>query len=155
MEWLETYKPIWVSQVVLVIKNPPVNAGDLDSYGSGRSPGEGNGNPLQFSCLENPMDREAWWAIVHRVAKSQTRLKWLSTHARVVLMKKKVTLSCLTLCNNIEACQALLQDSPCKSIGVGCHSLLQGIFSTQGSKPGLPHCRQILYQLSHHLIFFW
>ena len=95
------------------------------------------------------MDREAWWATVHRVAKSQTRLKRLSTHARVVLMKKKVTLSCLTLCNNIEACQALLQDSPCKSIGVGCHSLLQGIFSTQGSKPGLPHCRQILYHLSH------
>ena len=42
--------------------------------GSGRSPGEGNGNPLQYSCLENPMDREAWWATVHGVAKSQTRL---------------------------------------------------------------------------------
>ena len=39
---------------------------------SGRSPGEGNGNPLQYSCLENPMDRGAWWAIVHGVAKSQT-----------------------------------------------------------------------------------
>ena len=43
--------------------------------GSGRSPGEGNGNPLQYSCLENPMDREAWWAAVHSVTKSQTRLK--------------------------------------------------------------------------------
>ena len=43
--------------------------------GSGRFPGEGNGNPLQYSCLENPMDREAWWATVHRVAKSQTQLK--------------------------------------------------------------------------------
>ena len=42
--------------------------------GSGRSPGEGNGNPLQYSCLENPMDRGAWWATVHRVAKSQTGL---------------------------------------------------------------------------------
>ena len=42
--------------------------------GSGRSPGEGNGNLLQYSCLENPMDREAWWAIVHAVAKSQKRL---------------------------------------------------------------------------------
>ena len=41
---------------------------------SGRSPGEGHGNPLQYSCLENPMDRGAWWATVHRVAKSQTRL---------------------------------------------------------------------------------
>ena len=51
------------------------NAGDLGSIpGSGRSPGEGNGNPLQYSCLENPMDGGAWWATVHRVAKSQTRL---------------------------------------------------------------------------------
>ena len=47
--------------------------------GSGRSPGGGNGNPLQYSCLENPTDRETWWATVHRVTKSQTRLKWLST----------------------------------------------------------------------------
>ena len=48
--------------------------------GSGRSPGEGNGNPLQYSCLGNPMDRGAWWAMVHRVTKSQTRLKQLSTY---------------------------------------------------------------------------
>ena len=49
------------------------NAGDLGSVPeSGRSPGEGNGNPLQYSCLENPMDRGAWWAIVHGVAKSRT-----------------------------------------------------------------------------------
>ena len=51
------------------------NVGDLGSIpGLGRSPGEGNGNPLQYSCLENPMDGEAWWATVHGVAKSQTRL---------------------------------------------------------------------------------
>ena len=51
------------------------NAGDLGSIPeSGRSPGEGNGNPLQYSCLENPMDRGAWWATVHGVAKSRTRL---------------------------------------------------------------------------------
>ena len=51
------------------------NAGDPGSIpGSGRSPGEGNGNPLQYSCLENPMDRGAWQATVHRVAKSRTRL---------------------------------------------------------------------------------
>ena len=48
--------------------------------GLGRSPGEGNGYPFQYSCLKNPMDRGAWWAIVHGVAKSQTRLKGLSTH---------------------------------------------------------------------------
>ena len=51
------------------------NAGDPDSIpGSGRSPGETNGNLLQDSCLENPMDRGAWWAIVHEVTKSRTRL---------------------------------------------------------------------------------
>ena len=49
------------------------NAGDLGSIpGSGRSPGEGNGSPLQYSCLENPMDKGAWWATVHEFAKSQT-----------------------------------------------------------------------------------
>ena len=58
-----------------VVKNPPVNAGNMVSTsGLGRSPGEGNGNPLQYSCLENPMDRGAWWATVHGVAESQTRL---------------------------------------------------------------------------------
>ena len=58
-----------------VVKNPPANAGDLGLIpGLGRSPGEESGNPLQYSCLENPMDREAWPAIVHKVAKSQTQL---------------------------------------------------------------------------------
>ena len=55
------------------------NAGDPGSIpGSGRSPGEGNGNPLQYSCLENLMDGGAWWATVHGVAKSRTGLKQLS-----------------------------------------------------------------------------
>jgi len=62
--------------VVVVVKNLPPSAGDLRDTGSipgwGRSPGEGNDNPLQYSCLEDPMDREAWWATVHRVTKSQT-----------------------------------------------------------------------------------
>ena len=53
-----------------VVKNPPANAGDAGSVpGSGRSPGEGNANPLQYSCLENPMDRGAWWTSVHEVTK--------------------------------------------------------------------------------------
>ena len=64
------------SQMALVVKNPPANAGDIREVGwiprSGRSPGGGHGNPLQKSCLENPMDRGAWWASVHKVAKSQT-----------------------------------------------------------------------------------
>ena len=58
-----------------VLKNSPVNAGDLGSIlGLGRSPGEGNGNPLQYSYPENPVDRGVWWATVHGVTKSQTRL---------------------------------------------------------------------------------
>ena len=73
--------PWWVSQVALVIKNPPSNAGDVRDTGSlpglGRSPGGGHGNPVQHSCLENPMDKGAWRAIVHMVAKSWTWLKWL------------------------------------------------------------------------------
>ena len=61
---------------MLVAKNPSANAGGVGSIpGSGRSPGEGNGNPLQYSCLENPMDRGAWRATVPGVAKSQTQLK--------------------------------------------------------------------------------
>ena len=66
----------WTSQVVLVVKNPPANAGDIRDAGLipglGRWPGGGHGNPLQYSCLENPMDREAWQVVVHRVAKSWT-----------------------------------------------------------------------------------
>ena len=57
------------------VKASACNAGDLGLIpGLGRSPGEGNGNPLQYSCLENPMDRGAWWATVHGVAKSRTQL---------------------------------------------------------------------------------
>ena len=73
---------IWASQVALVAKNPPANTGDLEirvqSMGGGRSSGGGRGNPLQYSCLESPMDRGAWWATVHRVAKSWTRLSHLA-----------------------------------------------------------------------------
>ena len=71
--------------MALEVKNPPANAGDTRDVGSipglGRSPGGGYGNPLQYSCLENPTDRGAWQAKVHRVAKSKTRLKRLSMHA--------------------------------------------------------------------------
>ena len=61
-----------------MVKNMPANAGDTGNkgsiLGSGRSSGEGNSNPLQYSCLGNPMDRGAWWATVHGVMKSWTRL---------------------------------------------------------------------------------
>ena len=63
---------IWVSQVALEVKNPPASEGDADSIPrSGRSPEGGHGNPLQYSCLENPMDSGAWQATVHGVAKSR------------------------------------------------------------------------------------
>ena len=75
------------SQLALVEKNLPANAGDVRDAslipGLGRAPGEGHGNPLQYSCLENPMDRGAWRATVCRVAKSKTRLKQLSIHAYI------------------------------------------------------------------------
>ena len=66
----------WASQVALVVKNLPANAGDIRDVdlipGSGRSPGGGHGNPPQYSCLQNSMNRGAWQDMVHGVAKSQT-----------------------------------------------------------------------------------
>ena len=64
------------SQMAIVVKNPPANAGNIRDVGSipgsGRSPGEGHGYPLQYSCLENPMDRGAWQATVYGVTQSRT-----------------------------------------------------------------------------------
>ena len=72
---------LWASRVVLVVKSSPANAGDIRDVGLvpelGRSPGGGRGNLLQYSCLENPMDRGAWQAIVHGVTKNWTWLKML------------------------------------------------------------------------------
>ena len=71
-----------------VVKNAPANAGDAGLIpGSGRSPGGGNGNPLQYSCLENPMDREGWWATVHAVTKSWT---WLNTHTQACMQTHRI-----------------------------------------------------------------
>ena len=65
-----------------MVKNPPVSAGDIRDMGSipelGRSPGGEHGNPFQYSCLENLMDRGIWWAAVHRVTKSRTKLSDLA-----------------------------------------------------------------------------
>ena len=75
----------WASQVVLVVKNLPANAGDIRDAvsipGLGRSSGGGNGNPIQYSCLENPMDRGAWRAPHDpQDCKESTQLRWLSKH---------------------------------------------------------------------------
>ena len=77
-----SYSVHGASQVALVVKNPPTNAGGIRDtgsvLGSGRPLEEGHGSPLQYSCLENPMDRGAWQATVHRVTKSRTGLNYLA-----------------------------------------------------------------------------
>ena len=77
------------SQFALVVKSLSASAGDLRNTdlipGSGRSPGGEHGNPIQYSCLENPMDRGAWWATVHGVAKNQIQPNFLSTEALTYL----------------------------------------------------------------------
>ena len=82
------YSGEWASQMALVVKNllAKANAVDIRDVGLisgwGRSPGEGYGNPLQYSCLENSMDGGAWWTTVHGVAKSWTGLEQLSMHTK-------------------------------------------------------------------------
>ena len=113
------------------------------------SSGEGNGNPLQYSCLENPMDGGAWWATVHGVAKGRTRLSnFTSCHvtspgdlANPGIEPRSPTLQVVSL--------PAEPQGKSKKIGVGSLSLLQWIFPTQESNQGLLHCRQILYQLSY------
>ena len=91
---------------MLVVKNLPANAGDVRDTGSilglGRSPGKEYGNPLQYSWLENAMDREAWQVIVHMVGKSQTQL---STHTSKLFSSvqfSSVAQSCPTLCDSMD-----------------------------------------------------
>ena len=79
-----------------MIKNPPANVDVGSVPGSGRSPGRGHGNLPQYSCLEDLLDRAAWWAIVHRVAKSQTGRERLNKYA---------DLKCLGLCQLLLSAQ--------------------------------------------------
>ena len=89
----------------LVVKNPSANAGGVRGVGSipgsGRSPGGGQSNPLQYSCLENSLDRGAWQATVHRVAKSQTGLKQLSTGCSPSFSGSHLTYSFLMICSSL------------------------------------------------------
>ena len=124
----------------------------------GNPHGEGNGNPLQCSCLENPRDSGAWWAAVYEVTQSRTRLKRLSSSSSsmhcswdfVQPLWKILTVNCSVTFNSLQPPWAdySLPGSSVHGIsgrntGVGSHSLLQGIFQTQGSN--LLHCRQSLY----------
>ena len=88
--------PLWLSS-----KESTCNAGDAGDIcwipGLGKFPGGGHGNPLKYSCLENPMDRGAWQATVHKVTKSRTPLKWLSTNAHMCIAE--------LLCCNLKSTQ--------------------------------------------------
>ena len=153
-----------------MVKNAPANAGDRRDVGSipgmGRSPGGGHGNPLQYLCLENPMDRGAWRATVHGAAKSWSQLS-TSTHT---FEERERTTSAGELgtspsspgagpwCRGVLsrfsrvqlfvtpwtlACQAPLSIGFSRqgywSTGVHCHFFLQGSFLTHGSNPHLLH----------------
>ena len=117
--------------------------------GLGRSPEEGNGNPLQYSCLRNCMEREAshrMWLVMLRwklqsvktpfFTEIQNNYKW--SESRSVMSDSLQPHGLYNPRNSLG-----------QNTGVGSLSLLQRIFRTQGSNPGLPHCAQILYQLSH------
>ena len=79
--FMHIYVNMWAFQGALLVKNLLINTRGTGSIpGLGRSPGAGHGNLLQYSCLENPMNREAWWTTTHRVTKSQTQLKQLNMH---------------------------------------------------------------------------
>ena len=106
----------------------------------------GSGNPLQYSCLENSMDRGAWWGIVHGVARVRHELVTFTlthihththtyTHTYIVFICcYLVTKSCPTLCNPVDHNPpGYPWDSPGKNTRVGCHFLLQGVFPTHGS----------------------
>ena len=134
--------------------------------------GEGNGTPLQYSCLENPMEGGAWWAALHGVAKSQTQLsdftltfhfhaleKEMATHSSVLAWRIPGTVEPGGLPSMgshsvrhdwSDLVAAAAEASLCpwnfsgKNTGMGCHFLLQGIFPTQGLNPWLLHCSWIL-----------
>ena len=145
--------------------------------------GEGNGTPLQYSCLENPMDGGAWWAAVHGVARNQTRLsdftftfhfhaleKEMATHSTVLAWRipgmgepgglpsvgsHRVRHDWSDLAAAAAGCSpsdfSVVGVLLGKNTGMNYHFLLQGIFQTLESNPGLLHYWQILYLLSLHL----
>ena len=77
----------WILAKVVMLPKEGDNIEEYNKVKAFLTVGEGGGNPLQYSCLENPMDRGAWWTAVHEVAESQTQLKWLSMHAFILNCK--------------------------------------------------------------------
>ena len=113
------------SQVALVVKNPPVNAKETRDAcsipGVGRSPGGGHNNPLQYSRLENPMDRGAWWATVHGSAKSWPQLKWLSKQGEYTCIysieQNFLVSAALSICFALQECSDSYPLSFLQSVG--------------------------------------
>ena len=133
-----------------MVKNLPANAGDPGSIpGLGRSLGEGHGNPFQYSCLGNPMDREAWWATVHGLAKSQVRLSNSTTN--VVLVSGAQQSDSVTHIHesilfqtlfSFGLLQSIRQSSLCYIVGPCWLSILNIVVCTcqsQTSNLSLPH----------------
>ena len=113
----------------------------------GKIPEGGNDNSLQYSCLGNPMERGGWWAIAHGVTKELDTTEGQNNKLCAVLVLSRVQ-----LCDPMDCGppgSSVHGNSPPNITGVGCHALLQGIFPTQVSNPGLPHCQRILYHLSY------
>jgi len=100
------YSYSWTSQVALLVKNLPTNAVDIRDSGSmsrlGRSPGGGNGSPLQYTCLENPTDRGASQATANRVAKSRTQLKWLTMQTVIISLQFQFVITTMA---ELSSCQ--------------------------------------------------
>ena len=127
----------------LVFLESTSNAGDLGSIpGSGRSAGEGIGYPLRYS----------WVSLVAQLVKNPPAMweTWVQSLSWGDPLQKRKTNYSSSLVWRILWTTYSPQNSLGQNTGVGSLSLLQGIFLTQGSNPGLPHCRQILYQLSYH-----
>ena len=144
-----------------VVKNLPASAGNAGDTGltpgSGRSPGGGHGNPLQYSCLENPMDRGAWWATVHEVTKSQIQLSnWACSQAMLACMCSCSVASVMpwlfvtpwTIAHRVPLSTGFCRQEYWR----GLPGPPPGAFPGLGIKPQLLqhlHCRQVLHPLSH------
>ena len=129
-------------------KESSCNVEDLGLIpGLRRSPGAGHGNPFQYSYLENPHGQRSLGSYSSWGHKESDTPETFTFYKLCLVTQYRPTLCVHMDCSSSGS--SVHGDSPGKKTGMGCHTLLQGIFPTQGSNPGLLHCRQILYWLSH------